>query len=210
MNEHEQLLLERARAGDEQALLALLEARRPRLLAFVGQNLEASLRGKVEPDDIVQEVSLSAIKSLGSVYLEEGDPFPWFCYLARQRIIDARRRYKGTQKRSAERELSPAAEGCFSQEGDLFQMIAASVTSPSGAFSRRTREGKLRAAIASLSDEHQTILKMRFVDGLSSKDIAERTGKTHGAVRTVLSRILGRLQELLGPDEDFESLQMIR
>jgi RNA polymerase sigma-70 factor (ECF subfamily) len=205
MDEEEQALLKQARAGDAQALLALLEARRPRLLTYINRMLGASLRGKVEADDIVQEVSLSALKSLGNVYLDNSDPFPWFCYLARQRIIDAGRCYAGTQKRAVARELSPVVDH-GSDKGDLFQLIAASVTSPSGAFSRQSREGKLSAAIARLSDEQQTILKLRFVEELSSKEIAMQIGKTHGAVRTLLSRILDRLQEDLGQDEDFESL----
>ncbi len=204
MTEQEQAWWDRARQGDSQALVALLEARRPQLVAYIQRRLDDSLRRKIDAADVFQEVSLRAVESLGKVYLDSGDPFPWFCYLADKKIIDARR-YYGAQKRNAQKELTPAIQGGSSQPGDLFQMIAASVTSPSGAFSRQARETKLAAAIEGLSNEQQAILKMRFVDGLSSNQIAENTGKSDGAVRTLLSRVLKRLQQSLGEDDDFES-----
>jgi RNA polymerase sigma-70 factor (ECF subfamily) len=41
---------------------------------------------------------------------------------------------------------------------------------------------------------------LRYVEGLPSKEIARRLGKTDGAVRVLLTRSLRRLQQLVGPD----------
>ncbi|MGH7129717.1 MAG: RNA polymerase sigma factor, partial [Planctomycetaceae bacterium] len=44
----------------------------------------------------------------------------------------------------------------------------------------------------------------RYVENLPSKEIAQRLGKTDGAVRVLLSRSLGKLQELLSKDTAFQ------
>ncbi|MCA9135032.1 MAG: sigma-70 family RNA polymerase sigma factor, partial [Planctomycetales bacterium] len=40
-------------------------------------------------------------------------------------------------------------------------------------------------------------LRLRYLVGLPSKEVAGRLGKTDGAVRVMLSRGLGRLQQLM-------------
>jgi DNA-directed RNA polymerase specialized sigma24 family protein len=41
-------------------------------------------------------------------------------------------------------------------------------------------------------------MRMRYVDGLATKEIAERLGKSDVAVRVMLSRTVQKLQQLLG------------
>ena len=68
--------------------------------------------GKVEPDDIVQEVSVEAVRSLSQTDLADREIFSWLCHLTEQRIVDAHRRFFAAQKRDAGREVplgSPAA-----------------------------------------------------------------------------------------------------
>ena len=61
------------------------------------------MRRKVEPDDLFQETSAEAVRSLPEVQLGDRDPFNWLCQVAERRIIDAHRRFFG-QKRDAARE----------------------------------------------------------------------------------------------------------
>ena len=99
------------REGDSQALADFIVARRPQLMAFIDRRLGAALRSKIELDDLFQEVSAEAVRSLGEVDLEDRDPFNWLCQVAERRIIDAHRRYFGSQKRDAGREVSLNAGG---------------------------------------------------------------------------------------------------
>jgi DNA-directed RNA polymerase specialized sigma24 family protein len=48
--------------------------------------------------------------------------------------------------------------------------------------------------------EPDDILQDACLVGLPSKEIAQKLGKTDGAVRVMLSRSLGKLQELLGDE----------
>ena len=82
--------------------------------------------------------------------------------------------------------------------GGLANLLIASMTTPSEAFSRDQRQLKMLAALETLPDEQREALRLRYLIGLPSKEIAQKLGKSDGAVRVMLSRSLSRLQELLG------------
>lgn len=194
------LLVERLRQGDTDALATFLARRRPQLMAFIERQMGAALRRKLEPEDIFQEVGAEAVRSLGAVNLADRDPFGWLCQLAQRRIIDAHRRFYGAQKRDAGREVSLGAARGTESRPALINLLVASMTTASKALSRNQRQELLLAALAELPEQQREALRLRYVEGLPSKEIAERLGKTDGAVRVMLTRSLVRLQTLLGPE----------
>jgi RNA polymerase sigma-70 factor, ECF subfamily len=191
------LLLQRLQAGDAQALAELIETHRRQLLSYIDHQLGAALRHKVEPEDVLQETTIKALRYLPETDLTQRDPFGWLCQLAEQRIIDAHRKFIGSQKRSAEREVPLQAPAGRDGQGGWLDMLAASLTSPSQAFSRDARAIRLQEALNQLPEEHRTALRLRYVDGLPTKEIAQRLGKTDGALRVLLTRTLARLQQIL-------------
>lgn len=193
-------LIERIRRKEAEALAAYLQLRQPQLLAYIQGQLGARLKRKVEPEDLLQEVSAEAVRSLPAMNLADRDPFGWLCQLAQRRIIDAHRRFFGAQKRDAGREISLAAPTDESSRSPLENLLAASMTTASQAFSRNQREIRLLAALEALPGDQREALRLRYVEGLPSKEIADRLGKTDGAVRVMLTRSLAKLQTLLGPD----------
>jgi RNA polymerase sigma-70 factor (ECF subfamily) len=199
----DEALVARLRGGDAQALADFLSARQPQLMAFIDRRLGAALRRKIEPDDLFQEVSAESLRSLGEVDLKERDPFNWLCQVAERRIIDAHRRFFGSQKRDAGREVSLNAGGGGSTSTSrpgLINLLVASMTSASAAFSRDQKQMRMMAAMEKLPPEHRDALVLRYIENLPSKEIAERLGKTDGAVRVMLTRSLAKLQEILGVD----------
>jgi len=185
-------------AHTPQALVDLLESRRNQLLAYIERRLGAGLRRKVESLDIYQETSMAALNAWPSVELGERDPFGWLCQIAEQRIIDAHRRF-AARKRSSDREVSAHATPPDASR-ELIDMLSASLTSASQALARNERHAKLDEAIRQLPPESRDVLRWRYVDGLPTKEIAERISKSDGAVRVMLTRTLHKLQELLGPE----------
>jgi RNA polymerase sigma-70 factor (ECF subfamily) len=190
-------LVTRIRAGDANALGEYLVAKRPQLMAFLDRRLGAGLRRKIEPDDLFQEVSAEAVRSLGEVDLKERDPFNWLCQVSERRIIDAHRRFFGSQKRDAGREVSMNAGGSDTSRAGLINMLVASMTTASQAFSRDQRQIRLLTALEQLPEEHREALKLRYLEGMPSKQIAEKLGKTDGAIRVMLTRSLAKLQQIL-------------
>ncbi len=179
-------------------LVALLEGRRSHLLAYVERRLGAGLRRKVEPLDIYQETAVAAFNAWPTLDLGDRDPFGWLCQVAEQRIIDAHRRF-AAQKRSSDREVSAHGKPPGGSR-ELIDLIAGSLTSASQAVARNERHAQLEGAIARLPAESRDVLRWRYVDGLPTKEIAEKIGKTDGAVRVMLTRTLHKLQQMLGPE----------
>ena len=193
-------LKQRLIAHDPAALGELLAAKRLPLLAFIERQLGSALRRRVEPEDVLQEASAEAVRALPGTDLAERDPFSWLCQIAERRIIDLHRRHFGAQKRDAGREVPLGSPGGDSHAPGLINLLVMSMTTPSQAFSRNVRELRLTEALAKLPQEQREALRMRYVESLPSKGIAEKLGKTDAAVRVMLTRSLKKLQELLGEE----------
>lgn len=194
-------LIARVKQHEIAALADYLDAARRPLITFIERQLGAALRRKIEVDDIFQEVSVEAVRALPHTDFEHREPFSWLCQLAEQRIIDAHRRYFSAQKRDAGREVALGSPGGGSEHGAIIDLLVASMTSPTQAFSRKGREARLFEALATLPADQRDALRLRYLEGLSSKDIATRLNKTDGAVRVMLTRSLDKLQQILGPDD---------
>ena len=200
-------LSERIKQGDRDAMAQFIETHRGRLLAFIESKLSDALSRKVDAADLLQEVAIGAVHGLTQVEVRDGDPFPWLCRLAERRIVDAYRRYFGAQKRSGDREVAISAPGGDSSRASFHDLLVASITSPSKALARSDRERKLSEALEALPDENQRALRLRYVEGLPSKEIAQRLKKSDGATRVLLSRSVAQLQATLSEDIAFESFQ---
>lgn len=182
--------------GDPNWLAAFIHSRRHQLLAYIEHNLGPALRKKLEPEDILQETTVSALGNPEPFRVAGRDPFKLLCQMSEQRIIDAHRRFVAARKRSADQEVS--IDQPLAQPGAAFlDLLVASMTSPSQAFSRDQKQLRLQAAIAQLPSVQQEALRLRYVEGLPSRDVAERLGKSDGAMRVLLSRTLADLQQLL-------------
>lgn len=190
--------------SDAEAVAACVQAHAPGLLAFVERRMSPGLRQRLDPDDILQEVCLAAVRPPGgAAVLPHREPFGWLCHVATQRIIDAHRRYFEAAKRDGRREVSIDAPGRSAEGGPhadpdaargLASMLAVSMTTPSRAMSRDAKEYRLRSLIEALPEEPRQVIRLRYVDGLPTREIAERLGKSDVAVRVMLSRTLQKLQ----------------
>jgi RNA polymerase sigma-70 factor, ECF subfamily len=194
-------LLSRLQAHDQTALAEFIEFRRAPLMAFIQRQLGTQLRRKVDPDDVFQEMSGEAVRSLPQADFQTRDPFGWLCQIAERKIIDLHRKHFDAQKRDAGREVPLAAPNSDERRNGLVEMLVASFTTPSAAFSRNLREARLQDALRQLPQDQQEALRLRYVESLPSKEIAERLKKSDAAVRVMLTRSLKRLQELLAQGE---------
>lgn len=177
-------------------LARFIELERPRVLAYIDKNLGPGLRKKIEPDDIFQELCVAALAAPEQFEVPGREPFKLLCQIAEQRMIDAHRRLVAAQKRSAERERSidqplPTGQGAF------IDLLVASLTSASQAYSRHQKEFQLMIALETLTPEQREAIRLRFVDGWATKEIAEKLGKTDGAIRVLLSRTISQLQTMV-------------
>jgi len=183
--------------GDSDALARFLKLKQRALIGYIDRQLGPGLKRKIEPDDIFQEATAVALKNIDQAF---DDPFGWMCRICEQRVVDAYRRFYGAAKRDAGREVSADGGGRDQSQAGVANLLVASMTSPSGVFSREQKHLKMLQAMEEIPEEQREALRLRYFDGLPANEIAERLGKSHGAIRVMLSRSLSRLQEMLGPD----------
>ncbi len=187
-------LTARLRAGDTAAIGEYLESHRLQLLAYIDRRMSDALRSRVEAADILQELALDALHRIADLADVNREAFGWFCQLAEHRLIDAHRKLFGAQKRSANREVGFDAPGGDAPHSPLMNLLIASLTSPSQAFSRDQRQIQVQAALESLGESGQTALRLRYVEGLSTHEVAEQMGKSDVAVRVLISRSMAQLR----------------
>jgi RNA polymerase sigma-70 factor (ECF subfamily) len=206
-SETEQELIQRIQNGDATALTPYIKAQNDHLLAVIAQKMGAALKSKIEPQDILQEVLVSAFNSYDELDWSSRDPFVWLCQLADRRIIDAHRRYVSAEKRSAKREVSlnlKSSSAADAAEGEMIDLLVKSMTMPSAAFSRDQKAIRMQAAIAELPELGREAVRLRYVEGWASKEIAKELGKSDAAIRVLLSRTLKKLHEMIGDDPHFQ------
>lgn len=185
------------RFASSEALSAYIETQRLPLLAYIHRNLGPALKSKLEAEDILQDVAMAALAAPEQFEVADRDPFKLLCQMCEQRIIDAYRHHVAAQKRSVAREVSIDGRVDGDNPFGLINLLVASLTSPSQAFSRDQRGLRLAEAVEALTEEQRLALRLRYVDGWPTKDIAQRLNKTDGAIRVVLSRTLTQLQTIL-------------
>jgi RNA polymerase sigma-70 factor (ECF subfamily) len=187
-------LIRRIRTGDQNALAELMERYRGQLLATASRKMSDLLKRSVEPDDVVQEAITYCLKTFAEIDCKALDPMPWVHQVLERKIVDAHRHH-AAQKRAADKGV-PLSGATDSSPG-LIDLLIASITSASQAFARNRREERLMIAMQQLTQEQQDALRMRYVENLPSKEIADKLGKSDGAIRVMLTRSLRQLEELL-------------
>ena len=182
---------------DVAALADYIERNRGQLQGFIRSLATDRLLGVVEIDDLLQEISASAIQSLATAPLAQYTPMQWLQQLARRRIVDTHRFHFDAQRRNAQRQQSIHSTNEDSSSPDIENWLVASMTTPSAVLSQNVRLSRMQQAIEGLSKEQQTVVRLRYVDGLPTKQIAEQLVKSDAAIRVLLSRTMRQLEALL-------------
>jgi len=187
-------LLEQAQAGSSMAIGSLIEAARSYLLLQAEQHLPQSLRAKVGPSDIVQETAIDAHRDfLRFRGTTQEELYAWLRTILQNNVMDAVRRFEMAQKRAVKREASLSV--IVDRRG--VSVLPAGNTTPDNSAIRREDAAMLRGVLARVPDDYQTILRLRYWDGLTFPEIAIRIGRSEEAARKLWYRALARLTEEL-------------
>ena len=181
-------IVSRARAGDRAAFDELCgEAFRHRWRLAVTSLLPPALRHRVDVDDVVQEAMEGAWRDLGQL----DDPSPagfrrWVRGVLSHRVQDAIRR-AGRERRDARREeRARDGESRFGATDD---------TGPLARAAADELHHRIAAVLDELSDGYREVIRLRVLEGCSTREVAEALGKTEGNVAVTLHRALIRFRE---------------
>jgi RNA polymerase sigma-70 factor (ECF subfamily) len=195
-------LIEQASQGDDQAREQLLGRHRGRLRRMVAVHLDRRLAARVDPSDVVQEALLDADRKLSDYLRERPLPFyPWLRRLAWERLVKLHRRHLKAHRRSITREEPGVLALPDESALELAQRLITSGTSPSRNLMREEMQVRVQAALARLGERDRDLLVMRYVEGMSMKEIAAVVGASEAAVKMRHLRALDGLRRLLTDDE---------
>lgn len=183
-------LLERFREGDETAFNQLFTKYKPRLAVLIRYKLGTPLRERVEVDDILQEVFLTASRDIQKFsYRSSGSFMRWISSIVDHVIIDEVRS-QTSQKRYAKEIVG------FRSASNPGGPEPRDLQTPSQILIQQESVDRLLARLDSLPADYRDVILMAKLEGLSSSEIAERLGRTREAVAVLLHRALQRLRAL--------------
>jgi RNA polymerase sigma-70 factor (ECF subfamily) len=182
-------LLEKARAGDGQAMSQVFEQYRRRLAVLVHFKLSPRARGFSEVEDVVQETLLRAFRDVGRfTYQSPGSFLRWLSSIADHVIVD-RVRYLGRERRAGE-------EVPFRSESNPLGPEPADTRTPSRLFAQQEAVERLLARLEALPENYREVILLAKIEGLTTQEMAERLGKPREAVALLVFRAVKRFREL--------------
>ena len=184
--ERVEILVHRAQEGDRSAFEKLVAKYRDRLLGSIRSRFRSRERAGTDPEDVLNEVILRAFESLEHFQWKDEDSFlKWLFGICRNVRLDAARRARPTLSLEA-------AEGA-----------EAGGPTPSQALRREERFHRLRKAIDLLPSDYREVVYLSRIEGLKTKEVAVRLGKSTDSVKHLLARALKLLRETLGETKSF-------
>lgn len=159
-------------------LAALFESYAPGILAYARMRLPLP----EDAEDIVVEVFLAALENARFALLPERAQQLWLWRVARNKIIDAYR-YVSRRQQVA---LEDVAESLYESNNAGPELMAL----------QHEDLAIIQLHIAQLPPQQQEILRLRFGQDLSCREIATRLGRQENAVRVTLSRSLNVLRRI--------------
>lgn len=127
-------------------------------------------------EDITSRIFLRMLEKLGTYQAGQSPVIAWLYRMAHNAVID---HYRTKKTFVSLDDVHPAEAR---QEDGIEEKLELQIKSQ-----------QLREALQLLTEEQQRVLVLKFIDGLSTREIARQLGKRQGAVRGLQMRALQRL-----------------
>lgn len=170
----EESFIKKAQAGEAEAFGWIYDRYIKQIYRFV--YLKVSHRANAE--DLTQQIFMNAWQNIKG-YKAQGFPLSsWLYRIANNAVID---HYRTNRHHVA---LDSIPEEIFAQEPDDRIDTAMEIA-------------KAAAMIGKLESDQQSVVVMKFIEGMDNKEIATALEKTEGAVRVIQHRALKKLKDLI-------------
>ncbi len=169
-------LVKRAQDGDSEAVSLLYEA----YVKPIYRYCLYRINDPKDAEDLTSNVFLKMVEGLPAYRITAAPFAAWLFRIAQTQVADYYR------------------EHSRHPQDELPDMLVDDETLPEEIVLRSQADEVLKQALLQLSEEHQTILILRFVERRSHDDVAALLGKSVTAVKSAQHRALRQLSELLG------------
>lgn len=163
-----------------------IERHRRYLLLLARLHLDARLRCKIDPSDIVQQTLLEAQMDRPAILNDDAGIARWLRRLLANNLADAARTF-GRKKRSIERERSLEA-ALERSSASLKRVLIADHSTPSERVAKDEELLALADALADLPEAQREAVTMHHLQGLPLAEIAQRLNRSEPAVAGLLYR----------------------
>lgn len=186
-----------AKQGDENARGELLNRFRPYLNVIAQRMLDDRIQGRMDFSDVVQATFLEASRDFHSFRGDTVESFlAWLRNILKNNISTAHQEHLATQKRTARREVSIASPaGDNGSEVQLANMLPAETSTPSQRLMRDEAAVVLANCMEQIPDTQRDAIRMRYLEGMSLKEISQKMDKSEMAVAGLLKRGLQGLRD---------------
>ena len=168
----DQALLDMYQQGHREAVSQLLERHTRRVRDYV----RMMVKDNDVADDLTQEILIKVVKVLDEGrYTDKGRFQPWLLRIAHNRVLD----YFRAQKQVKTINESSVGYDILGSKNMAEPSIEEEIIS-------EQRAEEIRALVDELPEEQREVVKMRYYEGLSFKEIAELTGVS---INTALGRM---------------------
>jgi len=183
-------LVARAAAKDQGAVQQLLVRNLPGLEAFVRLRMGAQLRSLMTAPDLVHSVCREVLEDLGGFEFRGEAPFRHWLFVRAENKLREKHRYHSAGKRDQRKlvDLSDAPTAITAYH---------TLCSPSKDLEVKEAMRRVEAAFDQLPEDYREAVTLHKLCGLSHAEIAQRLGRSEGAVRNLVYRGISRLALLV-------------
>lgn len=188
--------LQLAQRGHVEALGRVLELCRRYLLQIANSELDSRLQAKLGASDVVQETFLEAQRIFHRFQGDSLDELrAWLRAILLNKMADEDRHFRGTAKRSLEKEVALGTPGAGLVDPEF------PAPTPSHVLMQREQALALTEALERLPAHYRQVIIWRQIEDLSFEQIAERLERSVDAVRKLWWRAIQQLQLELEPSQ---------
>jgi RNA polymerase sigma-70 factor, ECF subfamily len=186
------------REGGEAALGEFFGGFHDRLERMIEFRLDDRLRGRIDPEDVLQEAWIEVSRRLKD-YLARPQVslYVWVRQLTYQVLIDLQRRHFG-QKRDPRQEVPwQGGTGTDTASRVMSEAFAAQLTTPSQAAIRAEEKDQLQNMLQAMDPVDREVLALRHFEHLGNNQIAEILGLSATAASNRYVRAMARLSDVM-------------
>src|SRR5262245_48267362 len=141
---------------------------RPDVEAFANIHLDAGLRARLDPSDLVQEVQLETVERIHDFLQRRPMPFHlWVRKTAYQRLLHLRKQHRTAARRSVDREVPLPDRSSLL----LAAPLLAGGPSPSQQAESRELAERIDQAVADLAEADRELLLLRHAQQMPYEEI---------------------------------------
>jgi len=202
MGESHDELVERAVAGDADALSTLLEEYGPQVRRKLV--ISPPWRSALDSADVMQVTYMEAFLRIAQLATRDAPGFAaWLAGLAQNNLRDAIKELKRRKRPDPRRRITAGPN----EESYAVLLDAVGFTTHTASRSAAAREAQrlLQAAVARLPESYQKVVRLYDLEGRPTNEVAQALGRSPAAVYMLRARAHDRLHELLGSTSKFFS-----